>query len=133
LKVARSKIEALEDYLVFRSREDYAGLWVFVRTVAEELVLDEGSEAVRDTTLRVIRNLLEAELVRPCSLNHKGDFEPWPLNPEQALDEISREWDDLDREPRLGDIVWFDVTEKGEKYVADYSPEDSGLAVEEVE
>jgi hypothetical protein len=90
-------------------------------------------EAVRDTTLRVIRNLLEAELVRPGFPNRKGDFEPWPLNPEQALDEISREWDDLDREPRLGDIVWFDVTEKGEKYVADYSPEDSGLAVEEVE
>lgn len=81
----------------------------------------------------MIRNLLEAELVRPGFPNRKGDFEPWPLNPEQALDETSREWDDLDREPRLGDIVWFDVTEKGEKYVADYSPEDSGLAVEEVE
>ncbi len=134
MKVAGSKIEALERYLAFRAREGETGLWVFNDVVAEELELDAGDETVRETTLKIVSDLLEAGLIRPGFPTRDGRFESWALSADEALRRIAREWDALgEREPSIGDIVWFEATEKGEEYVADYSPKDSGLAVEDAE
>ena len=86
----QEKIEALEKRFVFLCGEDYFDLSTLVLDVKEEFGLSDPYRA-RDVTVGIISDLLKAELVRPGFPNRKGDFEPWPLNPEQALDEISRE------------------------------------------
>lgn len=119
----------MKKYLVFFAHEDYADLSLFALDVEEELSLDDPDE-VREETLGIVSDLLEAGLIRPGFPTRDGGFEPWALSAEAALARIVRGWNELDHEPTLGDIVWFEATEKGEKYIAGYSPRDSGLAIE---
>jgi hypothetical protein len=42
-------------------------------------------------------------------------FEPWSLGPNAGIDRINSEWNALGREPKIGEVVWFNTTQKGEK------------------
>lgn len=41
-------------------------------------------------------------------------FNSWPSTPDVSVARINAEWDDLGREPNIGEIVWFHLTAIGE-------------------
>lgn len=128
----QEKIQTLEKNFVFLCGVDYFDLSALVLDVKEELGLDDSSK-VRAITMEIVSDLLGSDLVRPGFPTRNGGFDAWRLSAKEAIARIECEWDELGREVSLGDIAWFEATEKGEEYVADYSPKDSGLAVEEAE
>jgi hypothetical protein len=127
LNIARLKRELLEE-----AAEDYVGLWAALWPLREELGIED--EAVRrKIALRVLSDLLEADLIRAGVPKGRVRFDAWDLPAEKVLERIEREWDELGREPDIGEVVWFDITERGERHVRDYSPSDSSLKVEQAE
>lgn len=128
------KINALEDYFVFRASLDSIGIWTISGDIAEEFSLVDRPEVVRELTIKVVSDLLERGLVRPGSPTTEGSFEVWPYEASESVIRIERDWEELDSPlPDLGDIVWFEATDKGNQHVVDYSPEESGLKLEQIE
>lgn len=62
--------------------------------------------------LDILYGLLSSGLVQAGLPTLDGGFEPWPFDPEEALARIESEWQELGRDPDIGEIVWFAVTEK---------------------
>jgi hypothetical protein len=63
---------------------------------------------IRWMTLELIRNLLVTGTAMAGSLAPDvRRLRPWALTPDQALARITREWDELGRAPRVGEIVWL--------------------------
>ena len=92
--------------------EDHRGLWVLPWSLREELGIGDPNER-RRITLRMVSDLLEAGLVRAGFPTADGTgFEPWALSPDEVVARIDREWKALGREPDIGEIVWFDITEE---------------------
>jgi acyl carrier protein len=75
--------------------------------------------AIIGPSLDVIRELLEAKYI------YAGDaitdaagvytVHPWKLAPSDAVSRIEKDWIRLERQPTLGDIVWFELTDAGRK------------------
>lgn len=107
-----TNIAWLQQELLYECGLDQTGLWEFVWMTAEELDLDDPDE-VRAAVLESTSGLLKAGYIRAGVPKGRVDFDPWNLSPEEAIERIEREWDALGREPDIGEIVWFDITEKG--------------------
>lgn len=128
------KINALEDYFVFRASLDSVGIWTISGDIAEEFSLQDRPEVVRELTIKVISDILERGLARPGAPTEEGSFEAWPCEASESITRIERAWEELESPlPNLGDIVWFEATDRGNEHIAGYSPEDSGLKLEQVE
>ena len=70
---------------------------------------------LKKITLEVIQNLLEEELVIAGDLLKGNIFKKWDKINDEILIEIKQKWDNLDRGLAPHEIVWFDITKKGEK------------------
>ena len=70
---------------------------------------------IKIKTFETIKDLLDNELVIAGELCNDNVFYPWNKSPEKTLLRIKKEWDNLDRKLRPHEIVWFDITKKGEK------------------
>ena len=55
----------------------------------------------------LLETLLTADRVQAGELTMDKGFQPWPVTPEQALARIGAGWDQLNREPDIGDVAWF--------------------------
>ncbi len=108
-------LKTVEVRLLEECAEDWMGLWAFVWSVREEMGIEELAER-RKATMTIVSRLLNAGLIRPGCITKEG-FQPSHESTEEVLERIEREWDELEGEPTIGDIVWFDLTEKGEEYV----------------
>jgi hypothetical protein len=101
--------------ILIECSEDDVGLWSIIREVKSGFQ-DLDDETLRKVTLELLSELLEAELIQAGypSLEEKS-FNVCSLSPKELIVKIEKEWLKLGREPRLGDIVWFVTTDKGDK------------------
>lgn len=111
-----NEIVRLENELLQRCREDYLGLWVIVRNV-RRLYPEITAQQLREVTFRIISRLLSEEDVRIGQFSGSV-FECWPADTEAATSRINVEWDQLGRDPNLGDIAWFAPKEECGRDVA---------------
>lgn len=109
-------LKPVEARLLEECAEDWMGLWAFVWSVREEMGMED-PEARREATMKIVSRLLNADLIRPGGVARDEGFHPSGESAEEVLERIEREWDDMEGEPTIGDIVWFDLTEKGEEFV----------------
>lgn len=108
-------LKPIEIRLMEECAEDWAGLWSFIWSVREEMGVSDPAER-RKATMEIVSRLLAAGLIRAGDIADEG-FRPSSESSEEVLERIEREWDSMDGEPTIGDIVWFDLTEEGEEYV----------------
>ncbi|NGX33292.1 MAG: hypothetical protein K1060chlam4_01354 [Candidatus Anoxychlamydiales bacterium] len=69
----------------------------------------------KENTLRTLQILLDEKLLKAGWVFKDGSFKVWKAKSNEIIKEIKEKWDFLDRELLLGDIVWFEITEKGRK------------------
>lgn len=98
--------------------DDYTGLWEFLRDV-QRAYPGADDRAVKDRTLGVIRDLLEAGYIVAGDLKDGIGVVPWPQPTDEVLQRIKSEWDALGREPNIWEIVWFTSTIEGERALAE--------------
>jgi hypothetical protein len=94
--------------------EDWTSLY-FIPAFVREYYRYKDLESVKKTSLEIIKNLLEEELVVAGDLSLDNTFTPWNLSIDKILKRIKSEWDNLDKELYMYELVWFDLTEKGKK------------------
>ncbi len=106
------KREFLEEAL-----EDYVGLWQFPQEIRRHSA-PVNPQTIKDLSIRLVRELVGEGLFVPGELTENGGFDPWPLSAQESITRIEQLWEDLGREPNLGDDApWFDLTKKGERVV----------------
>lgn len=129
---AMSKIDAIGKHFIYRTIDDYEGLWVLADLVGDELDIEDAQQ-VREMTMGILADLLTHEWVRIGTLSGRdGRFKPWSMDVVEALEYIATEWEKLGRLPTIGEIAWFDITKKGERHVSHYLQEEPVLKVEQV-
>lgn len=107
----------LEKELLEESSEDYLGLWEFVWHLREELGIKDPDKR-REIAMTMVRDLLGERLMRAGVPGSRTRFDAWPLSADESIERIEREWDKLNGEPNIGDVAWFDITERGKAYLA---------------
>ena len=70
---------------------------------------------IKNKTLEVIKSLLEEELVVAGDLLPDNAFKVWNIKIDNIIEKIKIEWNNLDSELNMYELVWFDITEKGRK------------------
>lgn len=94
--------------------DDFVGLWSIVRDVRETVGDDPAT--VKRFTINVLTLLLEAHEISAGNPSQDGkNFQAWSLSPEAAMNRIVTEWEQLGRDPDLGEIVWFSRTTANER------------------
>ncbi len=111
------EIVRLERELLEECAEDHLGLWAVIWPLREEFGIEDEGER-RKITLRILTDLLEADLIRAGFPDGRQRFDAWNLSTPETLKRIEREWDELDREPNISEVAWFDITEKGKAHLA---------------
>jgi hypothetical protein len=92
--------------------------WVDLHAISwfiEEFYQYEDSSLYKTTTLKIIKNLLEKKLIIAGDLLEDDTFIPWNMSVDEITDKIQQEWNNLGRKLIPHEIVWFDITGKGEK------------------
>lgn len=93
--------------LIAESKEDEVGLWLIIATLRNNFGIDDPA-TLRSITLDYVRSLLESGEVIAC--NRKADRDgvvSWNMPTCEIISRIDREWEELGREPNIGDIVVF--------------------------
>lgn len=108
-------LKELKRGMVADAVEDYTDLSFFVDDVREAFGVSDEDD-VMFYTVAVLHQLLDEGLLRAGLPTDGGGFEEWDLTPYGVVDLIRRAWVSLERTPTLGEVVWFDATEKGEAY-----------------
>ena len=86
----------------------------FIIGIINDYINLENNEQLK--VLKIIEELLNEKLI--IAGLPEGDnwiFTPWKDNVKEIIKKIKKEWDELNREPSLWDIVWFDITPKGKE------------------
>ena len=111
------KLQNIHQEILMLCADDYTGLWLVVRTISKDAYpLDAMPDWVRQQALKVIKDLLQTELVEVGNFEAESfKFQPLLLSAEETISYIQREWDELGRAPTIGDICWFRATPAGEK------------------
>ena len=94
--------------------EDWTSLFS-VEAFVEEFYDIDDLNLIKKLSLKIIKNLLEEKLVKAGDLLKGNVFKAWNKSIDEMLFEIKQKWDNLDRELYPHEIVWLDLTEKGEK------------------
>lgn len=103
-----------EKEILLEGLDDYLGLWELVASVRYESDTDDAGE-IRRRTLALVRGMLAEGLASPGFPTRDGHFDVVEMDTEDAIARISGEWDELGREPDVGDIIWLRLTDKGRK------------------
>jgi hypothetical protein len=96
--------------LVSEAEEDEVGLWFIVRIVKDELHAQD-SQSIKKATLEGVAQLLQTGKVVAGQYNKLDPtgVERWELDLPAVIDRISREWDQLGREPSLETLLCLSV------------------------
>jgi len=94
--------------------EDWTSLF-FVASFVKEFYLYKDLKLVKKITLEVIKNLLEEELVIAGDLLKNNIFSQWRISTDVIIEKTKYNWDNLGRELYMYELVWFEITKKGEK------------------
>jgi hypothetical protein len=110
------KVEELKRELILSAEEDYIDLSAIAYEVESTLKV-RGKDAIRNETIRILAELLEDGYIRAGIPTAGGGFNEWDENLVEVVAHIDGEWRRLGRTPELGEIVWFEATDKGVSYV----------------
>jgi hypothetical protein len=110
------RIDSVCNSVLLEACEDYVGLWSIVWEF-REIFKETQNNVIQRDTMEVITKLLNNGFVYAGQFNSDGEFERWNSTPDVILTRIEVEWNNLGREPDMGEIVWFEATEKGEAVV----------------
>lgn len=114
--IRKKRAEELSRELVALAEEDYADLRDYLHET-QEIMGAFSDEDMKTYTLSFIYYLLKAEMIQAGIPTPDGGFKVWNASPQQATERIQEEWDALQRDPELGEIVWFNTTTKGENFL----------------
>ena len=109
-------IKEVRDDFLSESHEDFVGLWSLIWRIKNEMGATD-PKSVRAHSMEILRELLSEGLIKAGMPNEEGELAEWQENSEQIVKRIEGEWDQLGREPDIGDIVWFTTTEKGNTHI----------------
>ncbi len=109
IKFLKTKREFLE-----YCKDDWTPLF-FIEAFVDKFYLYKDSEMTKKTTLEMIKKLLEEKLIIAGDLLPGNTFVKWDNNIDEIISKIKFKWDNLNRELVPHEIVWFDITKKGEK------------------
>lgn len=100
---------------------DYTGLWQILKTICkEDYSIEKIPNWARKQTIEVINDLLREELIEAGFVDQESHkFISFKWSPNETLNFIEKQWDQLGRVPNIGDICDFFVTFKGKKLVKD--------------
>ncbi|MDX6528471.1 MAG: hypothetical protein QOH41_761 [Blastocatellia bacterium] len=98
-----------EDFLS-ECATDSVGLWSLIWNIKHVAGVSD-SEEIRKLALAILLGLLISGRIRAGVPTEEHGFEQWQLSPEQIIRAIKQQWDDLGREPDIGEIVWFTSAE----------------------
>lgn len=116
--IRRKRAEELSRELVALAEEDYADLSAYLHET-EEIMGAFSDEEMKTYTLSFVYHLLKAEMIQAGIPTPDGSFRVWDTSPQQTTERIKEEWEVLQRDPELGEIVWFNTTAKGERFLQD--------------
>ncbi|PPT09009.1 hypothetical protein CKA32_005879 [Geitlerinema sp. FC II] len=98
--------------------EDDVGLWLIIGEV-KELYPNKNDSEIRIKTLKSIQNMLEQGLIEVGTYEFSDDktleFKTWGLDINNIIQRIDREWNQLQREPNIGDICYVITSPKGKQ------------------
>jgi hypothetical protein len=94
--------------LIEEAKYDEVGLWLILSTVQDELGINE-PQSLRQVVMNTVKVLLDSgEVVAGYYKSGYGDVViKWNMDTATVLAKIEMEWDQLGREPNIGDIVVF--------------------------
>ncbi|PSQ82733.1 MAG: hypothetical protein BRD40_02535 [Bacteroidetes bacterium QS_1_65_9] len=70
---------------------------------------------MREKTLGFLEEMLHNGRIRAGHPDgERRRFVAWPFDAQEAVARIRTEWEALGRDPKLGEIVWFTATDRGE-------------------
>jgi hypothetical protein len=106
-------LEQLSEELVTEACRDEVGLWLVVRAVRDDLLVQAPAD-VKTTSLEVVRRMLESRRVEAGYYNPDGSgVVRWNAPISSVLSRIADEWTLLGREPDIGEVVIFVGAEVG--------------------
>ena len=108
------KYEKTKSFILAWSIEDTVSLF-FIPSFVEQCYRYEDAKLIKNTSLAIIKNLLEEELVRAGDLLADNTFIPWKMSIDKIIDKIKQEWESLGRELEMYELVWFEITDKGRR------------------
>ena len=94
--------------------EDWTSLYFIPSFIKKRYQYDD-FELIKTKSLEIIKNLLDEDLVKAGDLLKDNIFVPWDMTIDKIIDKIKYEWESLGRELYMYELVWFEITEKGEK------------------
>jgi hypothetical protein len=103
IDILRAKVK---HKLLIWCREDYASLWSLFNFV-KEFYKYKDLDLLKKTTLDIVKEVLEQELVTAGILNDENKFVPWEKEVGKIIQKIKNEWDKLGRDLQPHEIVWF--------------------------
>ena len=93
--------------LIEEAKADEVGLWFIIGRV-RDLFGIEDPVVLQATTLQYVTELLASGAVLAGYYKPDGSgVEPWDMEPMKISSLIKQAWDELGREPNIGDIVVF--------------------------
>ena len=111
MKSGLEKRRQLEKYTLDECREDHVGLWS-VLWDARRLFPDASQEDLMEITLSMLRDLLvRGDIVAGFPEAGGRAFKKWDDSPDAIIARIKKEWEELGRDPNIGEIVWFTAKE----------------------
>jgi len=116
-----NQLTSLQREVLLACSEDDVGLWEIIRFVEWALPAASATE-IKEKVFETVLALLKAGLIDaglPVPECPTFVFKSWNLQPEEAIERIHREWDQLGHKPTLGDIVWFVSTMAGDRILAE--------------
>ncbi|MGD9153821.1 MAG: hypothetical protein PVG30_09295 [Gammaproteobacteria bacterium] len=105
--------ELRKDFLI-SCKDDSTGLWEVIRSVKNILKIYD-SQIIKNTILSMVLEFLMANYIVVGFPMRDGSFQAWEGSPEELVRKIKYAWDILDREPNIGDVIWFYITSVGKE------------------
>jgi hypothetical protein len=99
-------LERTKQEIIDECHEDYVGLWSLSWNLKRSF--QEASEQdIRSLTIKLVRELLQEKDIHAGQFGAGAKFIIWEMDVDEVVSRIEKEWDELGREPTIGDIVWF--------------------------
>ena len=95
------------DEIIAEAKADEVGLWFIIGRIRDHFA---GKEPLflQETTLQCVTELLASgEVVAGYYKPDGSGIDVWDMEPERIVSRVRLAWDELGREPNIGDIVVF--------------------------
>ena len=104
--------------MIIEGTEDYIGLWEVIREIKLSFP-HANRQDIKAMTLESIREILETKFMAIGMFKvidgNNWEYQIWNLDIDRIINRIEIEWNELEREPNIGDIAWLITTKEGEK------------------